>query len=193
MGRTTIGALATTVLAVVGLYLSMHRPRSSPASPKAYSYIGDDFPERWNIPLTSPVGMLVQESRAYPMHGDDAMERWATSTSDGFGYVRLGDEQRAFAAAMFHEMHCVRLMRAALSGRYDEMSRGHMTHCLNYIRQFILCTPDLTLEPPDILTRDFDSERIGSTHVCTDWSVFYDEAKVNFKSFLQTQENRTSA
>ncbi|KAJ7074802.1 hypothetical protein C8F01DRAFT_971726, partial [Mycena amicta] len=150
---------------------------------------GDDFPELWDIPVQQPVAMLVQESRAYPIHGDDALERWATTSSGGFGYVRLGEEQRAFAIAMFHEMHCVRLMRAALSGRYDAAAQGHMHHCLNYIRQFILCSPDLTLEPPDVLSRDFEAERVGSTHVCADWSLFYQVAADNFDTFMDSRSN----
>jgi hypothetical protein len=79
--------------------------------------------------------MLAEETRSYPIEGRDALEIWATSSSKGFGYVRLGPEKRAFAVAMFHQLHCVRLMRAALAGRYDASSHGHMDHCLNYIRQ----------------------------------------------------------
>jgi hypothetical protein len=79
--------------------------------------------------------MTVEETRALPIHGVDAREIWATTSSKGFGYVRLGPEHRAFAVAMFHQLHCVRLIRSALDGHYDATARGHMHHCLNYIRQ----------------------------------------------------------
>ncbi|KAF7290733.1 Hydrolase-4 domain-containing protein [Mycena indigotica] len=197
MGRPSVSALTllTMALALLSVYISFSRfffPSSIP-SPRDYTYLGSDFPELWETPSREPVAMLVQESRAYPIHGPDALERWATSTSDGFGYVRLGEEKRAFAVTMFHEMHCVRLMRAALEGRYDAMSRGHMHHCLNYIRQSILCAPDLTLEPADVLTRDFEQDRIGSTHVCADWSAFFDAAADNFAAFMATTPHTNSS
>jgi hypothetical protein len=80
--------------------------------------------------------MAVEETRFYPIGGGhDSFEMWATTSSKGFGYVRLGNEHRAFAVAMFHQLHCVRLIHAGLTGRYDVATRGHMRHCLNYIRQ----------------------------------------------------------
>lgn len=78
--------------------------------------------------------MRMEEARAYPIHGRDALERWASSAAKGFGYVRLGPEKRAFAVSMFHQLHCMRLLRSALDGRYDSYTRGHTQHCLNYIR-----------------------------------------------------------
>ncbi|KAJ7153217.1 hypothetical protein C8R46DRAFT_1166192 [Mycena filopes] len=145
------------------------------------TYVGDDYPELWDAPSPNFVAMTVQETHQYPIHGGhDALEMWATTNAKGFGYVRLGNEQRAFAVSMFHQLHCVRLMRAGLAGRYDAYARGHMQHCLNYIRQMILCSPDLTLEPPDVLTRDFELDRVGATHICSDWESMYTEAASNF-------------
>jgi hypothetical protein len=100
------------------------------------AYIGDDYPELWDISSAPSPGMIVEETRAYPINGGhNALEIWATSSSKGFGYVRLGSENRAFAVSMFHQLHCVRLLRAALAGRYDSYAQGHMHHCLNYLRQ----------------------------------------------------------
>lgn len=124
--------------------------------------------------------MTVEESAHYPIHGLDAAEEWATSSPKGFGYIRLGDEHRAFAISMFHQFHCVRLMRSALDGDYRPVIQAHVEHCLNYIRQMILCSPDLTLEPPDVLTRDFEVERMGATHVCEDWRQVYEEMEKNW-------------
>ncbi|KAJ7912543.1 hypothetical protein B0H13DRAFT_1613508, partial [Mycena leptocephala] len=152
----------------------------------------DDYPELWEISSLHEVAMLAEETRSYPIEGHDALEIWATSSSKGFGYVRLGPEKRAFAVAMFHELHCVRLMRAALAGRYDASSRGHMHHCLNYIRQMILCSPNLTLEPANILARDFETDRVGATHICADWSALYAEASRNWYDWLESRNSSTS-
>ncbi|KAK0466169.1 uncharacterized protein EV420DRAFT_1510297 [Desarmillaria tabescens] len=47
------------------------------------------------------------------------------------------------------------------------------------IRQMILCNPDLTLEPADMLTRNYEIKRVGATHVCKDWSRVYEEMERN--------------
>ena len=76
-----------------------------------------------------------------------------------------------FALALHHERHCMWMLRGALADGMDESlaSDEHATHCLNYIRQMVLCYPDLTLEPPDVLNRDYETRRYGATHVCYDW------------------------
>ncbi|KAJ7808344.1 hypothetical protein B0H14DRAFT_2525308 [Mycena olivaceomarginata] len=148
---------------------------------RSYSYLGDDFPEfympvRGDLP---PVAMTMEETRHYPIAGPDALDEWATSSSVGYGYVRLGPEYRGFAMGMFHELHCLHVMRLVL-GENDKGAVGHFQHCLNYLRQFILCSPNLTLEPADVLTRDFETDRVGATHVCKDWSMVYDETADNW-------------
>ncbi|KAF8157308.1 hypothetical protein K438DRAFT_1687140 [Mycena galopus ATCC 62051] len=174
-------------VALLNLYLlvaSTKKDRS--AQYHNYSYVGDDYPELWEIPSAQNVAMLMEETRSYPMDGGaNAREIWATTTSKGFGYVRLGAEHRAFAVSMFHQLHCMRLIHAALAGQYDEASHWHMQHCLNYIRQMILCSPNLTLEPADILSRDYEADRTGATHVCEDWSAMYRGAEKNWDTWFQ--------
>ncbi|KAJ6460032.1 hypothetical protein C8R47DRAFT_1327817 [Mycena vitilis] len=182
----SLAAGLTGLIALANMYLgaTAFRKASPGVAPHNYSYVGDDYPELWEIPSLQKIGMVVEETRSYPIDGgDNALEIWATSSSKGFGYVRLGPEQRTFAVAMFHQLHCVRLIRAGLGGRYDTYTINHMHHCLNYIRQMILCSPNLTLEPADVLSRDFEVDRIGATHVCTDWSAMYDEAANNWARF----------
>lgn len=59
---------------------------------------------------------------------------------------------------------------------------GHEYHCIDYIRQSIMCAADTTLDfaAPDTET----GERRGfsganSTHVCRDWDFFVDWAVEN--------------
>ncbi|KAJ7589608.1 hypothetical protein C8J56DRAFT_1004308 [Mycena floridula] len=147
------------------------------------TYVGNDYPEFY-VPSAGtlpPVMMTVEESRHYSIHGPDALEEWASNSAVGFGYARLGPEHRAFAIAMFHEMHCLHVLRFNLAKKTDHKLSLHVHHCLNYLRQFILCSPNLTLEPPDVLTRDFEKERVGATHVCPNWAVMYDEMAQNWR------------
>lgn len=98
--------------------------------------------------------------------------------------MRLGPEGRAFAISMYHQLHCLRLMRYALAaGDHSDLKSTHFGHCLIYLRQLILCNPDLTLEPYNVLEDDYDVKQDGSTHVCQDWRQVYDAMASNWDSW----------
>ncbi|KAF9008618.1 hypothetical protein BDZ89DRAFT_1078883 [Hymenopellis radicata] len=189
----TACALLILAFVNVGMFMNVRRDQAPTETLKEYTYIGDDYPEYY-IPTREIPDVVVrmEEARAYPIYGDDALERWASSAATGYGYVRLGPEKRAYAVSMFHQLHCLRLMRSALAGRYDDYTRGHTQHCLSYLRQMILCSPDLTLEPSDVLDRDFEVDRQGATHVCPDWGVMYEELEDNWNSWVAVR-NETFA
>lgn len=119
--------------------------------------------------------MLAQESAHFDINSPASAEEWNSLTPPGAGYVHLGPENRPFTISMFHQLHCLRTL--------STWNSGHMQHCLNYLRQMILCNPDLTLEPADILDRDFETERVGSEHVCRDWSALYNEVIDNWETW----------
>ncbi|KAF4604681.1 hypothetical protein EYR40_003459 [Pleurotus pulmonarius] len=192
-GRTCWLALA--VVALVVSISNVHQAKivvSTQTAEKTYSYIHEDYPEFWDINLGNPVVMTMEESEHYPIHGIDAKEQWASTASDGFGYVRLGEEYRAFAVNAFHQLHCLRAMRDALANPSDRSpaADGHFQHCLNFIRQFALCSPNLTLEPADALSRDFETQRSGAVLICKDWRRLYDYMSDNWSSWKEFQ-NRT--
>ena len=151
-------------------------------SPEAW--VGDDYPEHLPLPASDPVALIMEESIHYSVLDPHATEIWASSSPKGFGFARLGPENRAFGVSMFHQYHCLRRIRAGLAGDYSPATEAHITHCLNYLRQMILCSPDLTLEPPDALDRDFDVKRMGAVHVCNDWRQLYDEMATNWETWV---------
>jgi hypothetical protein len=146
------------------------------------AWVAEDYPEFWDV-QADPIAMTVEESVHYLIFGTEAKEEWATNSPAGFGYVRMGPDRRVFALDLFHQLHCLRLMRAALGGDYSPKTREHMGHCLNFVRQFALCDLNLTLEPPDVLDRDFEVKRTGATHVCTDWRQVFRALEDNYYSW----------
>jgi hypothetical protein len=63
------------------------------------------------------------------------------------------------------------------SSPYSEPAHAHVTHadhCLNYLRQTILCAADMTLEPELVLGSGHVGQGVGVTHVCRDWTKAYD-------------------
>lgn len=118
----------------------------------------------------------------FPILGLESDAQWygMTSTSDGF--VRLGPENRLFVVVMFHELHCLRVLNMGFSNSTDA-GDAHLEHCLTYLRQSVLCGSDLTLEPGDFEDRDVETERVGATHVCKDWSTLYGLVEDNYGSW----------
>lgn len=46
----------------------------------------------------------------------------------------------------------------------------HTSHCLNYLRETLLCAADVTLEPEIAPGAQNVGQGLGVTHVCKDWS-----------------------
>ncbi|KAJ7028059.1 hypothetical protein C8F04DRAFT_69278 [Mycena alexandri] len=182
-------SLLTIAWTIGNVSLSIIATRPIAVATRAYTYLGSDYPEFYipkngTLPLTM---MTVEESRHYAITGPDALEEWASSSPVGYGYLRLGSEHRAFDVAMFHETHCLHALRFYL-GEYTVKLAPHFQHCLNYLRQFILCSPNLTLEPPDVLTRDFETDRVGATHVCLNWEIMYAEMAENWENWVAVRD-----
>ena len=65
-------------------------------------------------------------------------------------------------------MHCLQKIREAII----QGDPGHHTqHCLNLLRQVVLCGSDTTLDP--LITANA-IDGVGVVHVCRDWRVVYD-------------------
>lgn len=84
----------------------------------------------------APVLLTVEESLNYPLEGPDALAHWASTSPRGQGYVRMGSPHRVLCVSMFHQLHCLRLLRLAIMEPEHPLgSLAHAHHCLNYIRQ----------------------------------------------------------
>ncbi|TFY55602.1 hypothetical protein EVJ58_g8143 [Rhodofomes roseus] len=143
---------------------------------------GSDYPPR--LPLRAAkrqVMMPVEETIRYSLNNTEAEVEWLWTATVGDGNVRLGDNHRFFSLVMVHEQHCTRWIRMALQAAHPhEQQKGHLAHCLNYMRQLALCSADATLEPADILSRDYAKERWNVDHQCHDWSAIYEAMRTNY-------------
>ncbi|KAJ6464071.1 hypothetical protein C8R45DRAFT_911382 [Mycena sanguinolenta] len=148
-----------------------------------FTWVADDFPEFWPV-AADEIAMVVDESARYSITGIDAKEEWASNSPAGFGYLRLGPEKRYYALDLAHQLHCLRNIRGGLAGNHSPEMRWHVQHCFNFLRLMVLCMPNLTLEPADVLDRDFEVHRTGATHVCKDWRQYFKEMEENWDSFL---------
>ncbi|KAA1475765.1 hypothetical protein DENSPDRAFT_445628 [Dentipellis sp. KUC8613] len=127
--------------------------------------------------------MDMEESTHYGVDGPDSFDEWRYASPYGAGLFRLGSEQRLFSMNMFHHIHCLRYLRAAL--RPLKGSEAHLQHCLGIFRQAILCQSDLTLEKNDYMASNFTKFPVGTTHVCRDWEQMYVTATKNWVSWFR--------
>ncbi|KAJ7602493.1 hypothetical protein DFH06DRAFT_359759 [Mycena polygramma] len=139
-----------------------------------YSYTGQDYPLTYPIFPLETVAMTLHESVHFSLNASDplAHDEWVlySSIPKGIGRTRLGPQQRVFVITVGHQMHCLRRIQAALVNREDPHANpAHVSHCLNYLRQTLLCEAAHMLERGDFMHRSFDLDRIGDTLVCKDW------------------------
>jgi hypothetical protein len=143
--------------------------------------LGDDWPPFFPLNLEWEVEMVVEESVHYapdPMAEDE----WWSERGVGFdGAGRIGANNRTFAVSLYHQEHCLLYLYRQLTNRTTKSQVPHYQHCLNYLREQALCHPDLTLEPGDFVTRNFEVDRVGQVHTCRDFETAWD---YNTKSWL---------
>lgn len=131
--------------------------------------------------------MPMENTVHYDLGTDLGILEWNNATlpgpnHDGIVWLTVeGGERKPFTFSLFHQLRCLNIVRESLMARrhppYTEPSRL-ATHCMNYLRQMVLCRADLTLESarhplgPNTVVSDV-------THVCRDWSVIWDEVEGN--------------
>lgn len=101
----------------------------------------------------------------------------------GDGIVYLGAGKRPFIPTMLHEIRCIDIIRERVVaiGRSTEIGSDNTydfevaNHCVNYLRQMVLCHSDPTLEV--LLGRPGNA--YGDSKICWDWEMVYDEVEKN--------------
>lgn len=124
--------------------------------------------------------MQVHETVRYAFNDTSSEGEWASLNTILQAPLRVDDEKHIATPSMFHELHCVYMMREAL---FQRVSLHHAQHCANLLRRWSLCRADLTLEPGDFTDRDFDIDRAGAVHVCRDWTQVLKEAHANWEDW----------
>ncbi|EED80180.1 predicted protein, partial [Postia placenta Mad-698-R] len=147
-------------------------------------------PLSFAVPLTGAVAMGVTDSVHYQLSTEVGADEFAKLLPPGGHVVYIGsiivDEDgqhevvsRPYTVTLFHQLKCLDVIRHELvnvSGPVSSLTR----HCMNYLRQSILCRPNLCLE---------SAKNAGGTAartynaICRDWTSIYEEAERNQQSF----------
>lgn len=87
-----------------------------------------------------------------------------------------------YMISAFHQLHCLKklqllatslLQRPSLPRDESLATSYHMSHCVDYLRQGIMCAADKTLEGPDMVAEQNESplRGWGVRHICQSWET----------------------
>jgi len=152
----------------------------------AHTFI-DGFPISYPLSLKE-VTMFVEDTQHYQL---DNHSEWETLFPRSGGFVHLGPDYVPYGLSMFHQFHCLDMIRTSLLSASRNTSLPlpiHTKHCLGYLRQMTLCAADTHLEPVISYLRPKAVDSFGS-HRCRDWNAVYTEVEKNEKGWRQSQQN----
>ncbi|KAI1357502.1 hypothetical protein F5Y08DRAFT_159559 [Xylaria arbuscula] len=136
--------LATAISLALGLscfYLGRYVERSKVAS------------EWFNFPGMVETEFIYQKSFALAP-GNESDASWQAIFPEGLGFVQHPEiAPEPMGLSVFHQLHCLDGLRrgywgaghGAPHGSHEEHS--HVRHCIDYIRQSLMCHADTNLEP----------------------------------------------
>lgn len=145
------------------------------------AYLGTDFPKTI-IPLSEHLYdsyLRVDDTIHYA--ANDSGE-WYSSFPSTLGFVRLGPKHRLYGISMFHQLHCLQHFTTAIVTRpTTKLEWDHISHCMNYMRQMVLCASNTRLEPLKESPEGLKVDGLGLEHRCRDWTRLWEIAEENHK------------
>ncbi|KAH8662351.1 hypothetical protein BX600DRAFT_318544 [Xylariales sp. PMI_506] len=123
---------------------------------------------------------------ASEMLSEELLDQWKTLLPVGAGW---GKKDTFYTTTMTHQLHCIFMMARIYAGLTTNDARGldpdydsHYLHCIDYLRQGVMCSGDLALElhqPTDANDNGPGDGSWSGIHVCKDYS--------HMKSYLAEQ------
>jgi len=151
----------------------------------------------FRVPKAAPVAMSITDSVRYQLDTSGA-EDYAKLLPSGGHIVYIDDDDsqtigpEPYTVTLFHQFRCLDIIRDSINQLSLESTPvSTMTrHCMNYLRQTILCQPNLRLESAKtsggVAARTYDA-------VCRDWTPLYEEAERNHQAYLAWSAERDAA
>ncbi|KAG2151243.1 uncharacterized protein EDB93DRAFT_1103191 [Suillus bovinus] len=142
--RTQLWIIALCIFMKIGMILFFCSLQVDNTTNEVYSFVGDDFPRLLPLAQAGPALMAFEDSVHYQMNTEDGRAEWASLTP-GNGLVYLGEQRgHPFSISMFHQLRCLDILREDIVRANSSAALSR--HCLNYLRQMIMCRSDAQLE-----------------------------------------------
>lgn len=149
--------------------------------------MGKDFPRTWELPPLEDVYMSRENSAHYAFNATLSDLEWKHLLPSNGGIISFGDrsQPQRFTISLFHQIKCLDIIRRSLLAfRGPERRRpDHLTHhCMNYLRQMVLCRSNIDLE--SIHTHQGPRVTLSEvTHQCRDWEAVYASTEANIQVY----------
>ena len=154
------------------------------------AYLGRDFPREWPLEVGTVQMSFDADSVHYGVFSDTAAQEWRSLLPSGGAVVRLGPDMQPYTVSMFHQLRCLDVIREGIVAYHTGDTNGPSAiltkHCMNYMRQMILCRSSTRLENiRDISTRRHRVTNSGITYTCRDWNAVLEAAEENWSRFAE--------
>ncbi|KAF5360892.1 hypothetical protein D9756_004516 [Leucocoprinus leucothites] len=186
-----LGICAVTTLGMLIIAHKTPSPFSTiPGTKRTYTYVGEDYPTHWPFEPLDNVHLSQENTVHYAFNTELGEAEWNATLPSGGSLLHLGPTYRPFTLGMFHEIRCLNIIRKTLADYYADESEDAQIrspqlahHCMNFIRQMVLCRANLRLEP----VRAAKGNHVTAwevTHTCQDWTAVYSAAERNYQDYL---------
>lgn len=135
--------------------------------------------------MATPVApLLVSEQSEVLLQ----IDRWTRYTLDspepwkelfpGGGVVHIGPERAPYTVSMLHQLRCLDVVREQLTRVRNTRDLEPTRHCLNYLRQTLMCRSDIHLDAYQYLHKvnALDSHPVRK---CRNWTSVYEKVAEN--------------
>lgn len=112
--------------------------------------------------------MNIAASPHYSIDGPYAAEQWKQLLLDSGHTVHINGD--VYTVTLFHQLKCLDLIREEYAISPVHVTSPIVRHCMNYLRQTLLCHLDLSLE---VGVSPFASVAERYDTVCRDWTKVY--------------------
>ncbi|KAF9055674.1 hypothetical protein BJ165DRAFT_436304 [Panaeolus papilionaceus] len=122
----------------------------------------------------------------YTMDTDIGAAEWDAAVPGDSGVVYLGPDKQPFTVSLMHQLKCLDILRQETlrerepGEKPSELGR----HCLNYVRQMVLCRGGLEIESFDHANHVHPVDWHG-IYECKDWEAVYNAVKENQNEYAQ--------
>lgn len=132
---------------------------------------------------------MLSETVRFQLDTEEGMAEFAHLLPSGGHLVYIHSstnttvDPEPYTVTLFHQLRCLDVLRQGYTGLPEKLSSsGLLHHCMNYLRQTILCRPRLLLVKQAVLPRRRVSN-MGFESTCANWEAVYEEAERNYGAY----------
>ncbi|KAJ7065983.1 hypothetical protein B0H15DRAFT_918569 [Mycena belliarum] len=145
----------------------------------------------FHVSFGDQVALRITNAKHYSLDDDDEWSKILPAsghlihvTEDDSGSVL----PRPYTVTLFHQLKCLDIIRTQYKQPPGTPIHPRTRHCMNYLRQILLCRPNLRLEAVE---DEFGlTDRYSYDTVCRDWSSLYDEVERNQLAYAKWKEEK---